>query len=115
MKSKKIAIIRGTGFANLDGSLVTVVTEGDGISCVVPFGTKDVIPISLDSRCIQKVDNNEKYSYKFTISKDRTPNGQLPTCMETKTIVIDDAFRNISLDIIVEYLNSHLKHILTME
>ena len=105
--AQKNFIIRGTGFENLDGTLVTVAeVKGDGWTAVVPHGKLKSLPILVDSRCIQDVDLKETYDYKFEISKSDG---------SSVTYFIDNALRNVSLETVVEFLNSHLKPILKME
>ena len=115
---QQIALIRGTGFANLDGSLVTVVEVRDnGFTAVIPHGSKiPLIPIEIDSRCIQEVGDVKKYAYTFVITKERyDEKSGMPLCVESKRVVIENAFRDTTLSTISEYLNSHLKPLLTME
>ncbi len=112
MIHKKISLIRGTGFKNLDGSLVTIVEErDDGLTAVVPYGT-NFVPILIDSRCIQDVDDKETYTYEIKLEKYKPDGSGLAYF---KTIIIDNALRDVSLDTIAEYLESNLKPILTME
>ena len=111
MAQKKISLIRGTGFKHLDGSLVTIVEQrDDGLTSVVPFGSKESIPIMIDSRCIQEVDKRESFTYEFRIEKYCSDG-----YMEFKQFEISDAFRSVPLDTIIEYLETNLKPILRME
>ncbi len=111
--AKKVFIIRGTGFKNLDGSMVTIVEErDDGLIAVVPFGHKDFIPIIIDYRCIQEIDNKKTFTYEFHLAKF-VPEGV--ERIETAVFEIPGALRDVPLETIIEYLNNHLKPLLKLE
>lgn len=111
-KKDKIKMIRGSGFKSLDGTLVSVISQGDdGHSLVVPYGI-DCIPISIDSRCLQDVDINKAFTYEFRIEKSET-NGE--GYFEFKNYTIEKALRDVPIDTIIEYLEAHLKPILKLE
>ncbi len=111
-KKDNIKIIRGSGFKSLDGSLVSVISMGDdGRSTVVPYGI-ECVPISIDSRCLQDVDIDKTFSYTFEILKYNSDGSGYE---EQKFYKIEKALRDVPLNTIIEYLETHLKPILKLE
>ena len=112
--TKNVWMVRGTGFKTLDGSLVTVIDHrGDGTVAVVPFGHTNFKPIIIDSRCIQSVDNKKTFKYEFKIWKSEE--GNLAAMLESKSLIIPEALRDVSLDTIIEYITNHLQPLLKLE
>ena len=117
MKLKNVKTIRGSGFKHLDGSLVTVVDEGDdGYVSVIPYGEKSV-PIKIDSRCVQEVNIQRVVSYEFHLVKYEGDLGNEDNLkiLQQHRYYIDDALRDVDLDVIVDFLDNNLKPILRME
>jgi len=113
--TKQVSIIRGTGFKNLDGSLVTIVEErDDGTSAVVPFGHIDFKPIIIDSRCVQKIDDKETFTYEIVVYKQQNDTGTILD-LEKETLKIPNALRNVPVSTIIEYLTKHLSPLLKLE
>jgi len=116
MTIKNISTIRGTGFKNLDGSLVTIMEQrDDGTVAVVPFGHTDFKPIIIDSRCIQQIDDRETYSYTFKISKHKYSKDNSSVEVESNTVEIPKALRDVPVATIIEYLTNHLQPLLKLE
>ena len=112
MNQKNVKMIRGSGFRHLDGSLVMVVDEGDdGYVSVIPHGENSV-PIKIDARCIQEVNIPRVLCYEFRIGKS-SADGE--GYYEFKTYEIDDALRDVDLNVIVDFLDKNLKPILRLE
>ena len=111
---RNVSVIRGTGFKNLDGTLASVVEErDDGLTSIVPFGTDKTKPILIDSRCVQKVDIDKTFTYEIVVLKSEDDKKE--STLESRSIIIPKALRNVTIDTIIEYLNSHLAPILKME
>lgn len=94
MKNKNLFIVRGTGFPQLDGSLVDVVVwDENGVHAhVVPYNIKNVEPIILDKRLLQPL--GEKSTIDYVIKFDKIKDG---VKVDSHEVVIDKAFRDVNV------------------
>lgn len=113
----KLFVIKGTGLP-LDGSVVGVKgivdIEGDQFALVSPPNTpSDTQNTMVKRACLQPI-GSETYRYQITVRKFSEQPLDL-AAGETRTIPFDKCIRNVSIDTIVEYLETNLKPILRME
>ena len=112
--SHPLYMIKGTGL-NIDGSVV-IVTKREGDYCVVspPNIKLDIQGTMVHEKCLQPFKSDQKFTYEFVLYKKRQDSGTILD-LEKETLTVKNALRDVSLDTIVEYLNTNLTPILRME
>ena len=116
-KSQQLWVVRGSGYS-LDGAIVeaTARHEVDGETYLsvspVPHRFVGEKSILIHEKYLQPVDNRlKRYTYTFTVSKKCIGTGAI----EQDILLIDSAFRNMSVSTILARLDSELGPILRLE
>ena len=112
--ARQLYMIKGTGL-NLDGSVVVVTKrEGDYFVVSPPNSTLDVQGTMVHEKCLQPFISDQKFTYEIIVYKKQQNSGTLLD-LEKETLTISNALRDVSIDTIIEYLNTNLTPILRME
>lgn len=103
-------IIQGTGFG-IDGTVVKVVrVEGD-YSIVSPPNINDAENLMVKTKCLRSFGKKQSFTYTINVTKDGE-DGYTETC---KPLIINNAFRDVKLTTITEFIENALSPILRME
>ena len=112
MDGDKLFIVRGTGFP-IDGSVVSVESEGDdGYCSVIPYNsTLTGFAIKIHKGYLQSIDMTEEYTYSFAILKfDGEAN-----VIDSETCEVKNTLKNVNASAIAEFVSNTVSPLLKME